>query len=42
VPGLSPDDLPGVQAGGLPGELVIFPGAPVGDRDGDQPRQRGG
>jgi hypothetical protein len=37
VPGLPADDLPGVQAGGLLGELMIFLDAPAGDRDGDQP-----
>jgi hypothetical protein len=34
------DDLPGVQADGLPGELMIFFDPPANDRDGDQPGQR--
>ena len=40
VPGLPADHLPGVQAGGLLAELVIFFNPPPGRRDGDQPGQR--
>ena len=40
VPGPPADDLAGVQAGDLLGELVIFLDPPPGLRDGDQPGQR--
>ena len=40
VPGRPADDLPGVQAGGLLAELVIFFYSPSGGGDGDQLGQR--